>query len=362
MQGSSSKAWYEFDISVMVALASPVGNWLTGGDHVKNLLLILLLIFYLHQIIEVPWSLYQSSRQRLPSSSLLSRGASSEDRHLHTASSELRVLELFYLLMTVLSPFFGAILLRTITSSLSGPASISWFSITLFVLATGLRPWKHVIERLREKTTNLHDAIHCPPSEVEKTQSLLNSLSEKVALLEAELKMSQTRLEALSTELHERVEDTYDAIEKAARRHEKKAEATKNGHETRLFRLEKDIEILLERREIRADVPSSTLLSALEKQIATTLPAWITGYSPTKCPSRHCQKNGRPQSSITLETIPEVAPFHPNGSTLPFTSFHIPGLRLALHIGDLATLPVRHVVAYLLSGRIYTPRGRSPFA
>jgi hypothetical protein len=45
-------SWYEFDLSVVVALVSPIGNWLTGGDHVKNLLLLLLLIFYLHQIIE----------------------------------------------------------------------------------------------------------------------------------------------------------------------------------------------------------------------------------------------------------------------------------------------------------------------
>ena len=47
-----SKAWYEFDLAVVVALVSPVGNWLTGGDHIKNLLLIVLLILYLHQIVE----------------------------------------------------------------------------------------------------------------------------------------------------------------------------------------------------------------------------------------------------------------------------------------------------------------------
>ena len=47
-----SRAWYEFDLAVVVALVSPIGNWLTGGDHIKNLLLIALLIFYLHQIIE----------------------------------------------------------------------------------------------------------------------------------------------------------------------------------------------------------------------------------------------------------------------------------------------------------------------
>lgn len=48
----ASKAWYEFDLAVIIALASPIGNWLTGGDHVKKLVLITLVVYYLHQIIE----------------------------------------------------------------------------------------------------------------------------------------------------------------------------------------------------------------------------------------------------------------------------------------------------------------------
>ncbi|KIJ08352.1 hypothetical protein PAXINDRAFT_102599, partial [Paxillus involutus ATCC 200175] len=51
-EAASNRAWYELDISVVLALVSPIGNWLTGGDHVKNVFLILLLIFYLHQVIE----------------------------------------------------------------------------------------------------------------------------------------------------------------------------------------------------------------------------------------------------------------------------------------------------------------------
>ena len=42
----------DLDLSIIVALVSPIGNWLTGGDHIKNVFLIILLIFYLHQIIE----------------------------------------------------------------------------------------------------------------------------------------------------------------------------------------------------------------------------------------------------------------------------------------------------------------------
>jgi hypothetical protein len=46
------RAWYEFDLAVFVALVSPLGNWLTGGDHIKNLILLCFLLYYLHQLIE----------------------------------------------------------------------------------------------------------------------------------------------------------------------------------------------------------------------------------------------------------------------------------------------------------------------
>ena len=60
-----SRAWYEFDLAVVVALVSPVGNWLTGGDHIKHLLLIVLLILYLHQIIESTIAIFISPKARL---------------------------------------------------------------------------------------------------------------------------------------------------------------------------------------------------------------------------------------------------------------------------------------------------------
>lgn len=46
------RAWYEFDLAVVLSLLPPIANWLTGGDIVKNILLVLFLVFYLHQIIE----------------------------------------------------------------------------------------------------------------------------------------------------------------------------------------------------------------------------------------------------------------------------------------------------------------------
>jgi zinc transporter ZupT len=49
---SPSRAWYEFDWVVLVALVAPACQWLTGGDYIKNLVMLVLLVYYLHQIIE----------------------------------------------------------------------------------------------------------------------------------------------------------------------------------------------------------------------------------------------------------------------------------------------------------------------
>jgi hypothetical protein len=48
----TSRSWTDLNMSIAIALLSPIGNWLTGSDHVKHLCLLLLLIYYLHQLIE----------------------------------------------------------------------------------------------------------------------------------------------------------------------------------------------------------------------------------------------------------------------------------------------------------------------
>ncbi|KAJ7435315.1 hypothetical protein FB451DRAFT_1309697 [Mycena latifolia] len=50
--------WYKSSHPVLLALTPPLDNWLTCDDHLRDALLLLLLIFYLHQLVEV--------RPRLP--------------------------------------------------------------------------------------------------------------------------------------------------------------------------------------------------------------------------------------------------------------------------------------------------------
>ncbi|KAG8215489.1 hypothetical protein J3R82DRAFT_9122 [Butyriboletus roseoflavus] len=379
----NERAWYEFDLSVVLALLSPIANWLTGSDYVKNILLIFLLVFYLHQLIEggsplssssvssvendnlsVPWSLYLASRPRRALDTPPHDYASTADKYHRAALSELHALEIFYLTLSVVSPFLGATLLRTVMVSFSGPSTVSWFSLSLFVLATGMRPWKHAIQRLRERTTDLHTVIHYPPSDTQKMQALMD----RVAQLEAELKSLRKQTKSFNSNMYDHVEDAIEMMEIASRRHEKKAEVAKAFVEARLVKLEQNVEAVLERMEIRADRPPfyrfmaqiSTFVSALIEHLSPILPTWVVVRcrgNVTRSP-RSLPKMSRSRTPMKLETIPEVATFQPKCpvQSSRYLRIHIPGLGLALRIGDLATLPLRRIVAYLLAGQIYTPR------
>lgn len=317
--------------------------------------------------LSVPWSLYLASRPRRAIRTPPQDYVSTADKYHRAALSELHALEIFYLTLSVVSPFLGATLLRTVVVSFSGPSTVSWFSLSLFVLATGMRPWKHAIQRLRERTTDLHTIVHYPPSDTQKIQVLID----RVAQLEAELRSVRKQTKSFNSDMYDHVEDAVEMMGIAARRQEKKADASKAFVEARLMKLEQNVEALLERMEIRADRPAfyrfmaqiSTFVSALIEQLSPILPTWVVvrcrgnvSRSPRSLP-----KMSRSRSSIKLETIPEVSTFQPKCpiQSSRYLHIHIPGLGLALRIGDLATLPLRRIVAYLLAGQIYTPRTRA---
>ncbi|KAG2112641.1 uncharacterized protein F5147DRAFT_683815 [Suillus discolor] len=328
VEPESSKGWYEFDLSVILALVSPIGNWLTGGDHVKNFLLILLLIFYLHQIIEVPWSLYHLSRPRRRSPDVPPRQTSEQDPYHEVASSELRKLEFFYLFLTVLSPLIGVVILRIVIISVAGPETISWFSTSLFILATGIRPWKHAVERLHQRTQDLHTVVHYPPASSPDTHSQI----------ETQLNKCNDTVKVLTEDVFDHVEGAVEGIEKSLRKQERKNDA--------------NMQALLERKEI--SVHGSALSYNLASAFHTTLveplglvfPEWARSSRRDKHPPspRPSPKIGRSRTATKLETIPEGATFTPKGAPYRFPYLRIPGLKFALRI-----------VGYLLMGRIYAP-------
>ncbi|KAJ7500848.1 hypothetical protein B0H11DRAFT_2275600 [Mycena galericulata] len=256
------RPWYQPSLPVLLALAPPIGNWLTGGDHVKDLLLLLLLVFYLHQLVEVPWNLYHAARPRRPppasfstsgSGSLPSAAptpilhpASSPDISAETsnsttrknqvvaeeqeqarvralARSELRTLEIFLLLLALSAPLLGVLLLRSLASLTSSSpvhpntasgngvqtaTPISWFSTTLFALLTALRPLRELVTRISARTSTLQTLIHSPPP---PSSSSLSSAVERKEL--EELKTRLARLDAELQRLRKENREAMQAVE-----------------------------------------------------------------------------------------------------------------------------------------------------
>ncbi|KAJ7446143.1 hypothetical protein FB451DRAFT_1567962 [Mycena latifolia] len=188
--------WYKPSYPVLLALAPPVGNWLTGGDHLKDALLLLLLVFYLHQLIEVPWRLYHAARPRLPPSPAAAGPPTHAAAH---AAASLRALELFLLLLT---------------------EPLSWFSMTLFALLASLRPLRELVTRVAARTSTLHALVHAHSASASSSslaQVEVEALRKQLARLEARVAAQDGALVAY-------VDDALAPVEKAVRRVERRVD------------------------------------------------------------------------------------------------------------------------------------------
>ncbi|THH28191.1 hypothetical protein EUX98_g5991 [Antrodiella citrinella] len=359
------RTWYDLDLSLVVALVSPIGNWLTGSDHVKNLFLILLLIFYLHQLIEgsflhicslfvlpissynhiVPWQLYHASRPRKAAKRVPRTNALEPTSLAHLAHTELRKQELFFLTLAVVSPLLGATLIRFVLTTLEGVDNLSWFSTTLFVLATAIRPWSHLMGRLQERTHELHDTVHYPSEDSDARHQLevdrtLRTIIQRLDALDSTVRDLEENTDKIDP-LREVCDDLSEAIgtiERTASRMERKAETTRVTQDTRINLLENGlVELEGRRRRAQEEMESrfrlstythlyagsrlsflSTLLNLPSKLSAFATPYMVSFLPPnstsiTPEPINLTVRNPpildevtTPQFLTRLETIPEA--------------------------------------------------------
>ncbi|CAE6471323.1 unnamed protein product [Rhizoctonia solani] len=217
---ANSSTWS--DLPLLIILIPPAFALLTGGDHLRDVLLTCFLIWYLYQLIKIPWDIYLAS---LPVHHHSGTGSSA-------AHSELRTTRILALLLCVVTPFLGATLLRLGTSILY-PESLSWFSTSLFVLAAGVRPWRHLAHLVLTRTEALHLAAHRPSQfrsallapgieaeirhrEREKDSQRVSELEQQIHQLQGELNILHERFNRMAKyvqtsntkakQLHDRVE------------------------------------------------------------------------------------------------------------------------------------------------------------
>ncbi|KAJ7789814.1 hypothetical protein B0H14DRAFT_3161836 [Mycena olivaceomarginata] len=232
--------WYKPSVPVLLALAPLIGSWLTGGDHVKDLLLLLLLVFYLHQIVEgaplVPLPRRPPPHRATDPAHIPALRAHRAAR----AQSALRTLELGLLLLCLITPLLGVTLLRSLaslfspsSSSSAAPVPISWFSTALFGLVTALRPLRELVSR----TSTLHSQVHAHSArssslrdknaDAGSTQAQLAVLRAQVARLE--LAVAQLAAPDRGDALYAYVEDALAPLEKSLRRVERRVGRLRAG-------------------------------------------------------------------------------------------------------------------------------------
>ncbi|KAG9083249.1 hypothetical protein FS749_006185 [Ceratobasidium sp. UAMH 11750] len=210
---SSTSAWT--DLPILITFVSPAVALFTGGDYLRDVLLTCFLVWYLHQLIKgslspqsvklpqidvnlpVPWDIYLASLPP-PSSSFAS---THQRRRPRPASTHLRTTRILALLLSALTPFLGAWLLKLGTTLLSTDA-LSWFSMSLFVLAAGVRPWRHLTHLLLTRTDALHLAAH-QPSHLRPAflARLAAPHGERERERQKEREMDRARIEALENEI-----------------------------------------------------------------------------------------------------------------------------------------------------------------
>lgn len=188
----------------------------------------------------VPWQLYHASRRRRPVPGIPTPQPSG--KHIsELASAELWRHEMSYLCLAALAPFIGVFFPRTVISTITGEDTAPWFSTTLFVLASSLRPWSHIISRLRHRVRDLHEAIHYPSPESQLlADSRIQAVLSQVKELERELeRVKRTMVLGHAVkEAHDEIFDALEDVERTVKKQDKKVEMNRTLTETRLAEVE----------------------------------------------------------------------------------------------------------------------------
>jgi hypothetical protein len=174
------------------------------------------------------------------------------------ADAALQWRSISYLIIALVTPFFGLHLLRTILATVGAVAPsasyITYFQSTLFVLTAGIRPFKHLVALLMGHTRTLQGIVHHPPHDANSRRT--EELEAKIDQLEAIVSDLATRLRhAEQKNIEENVkreqglitvQDSFDRtaarLEEGARRRERKVEVSIEVLERKVEGLEKKLD------------------------------------------------------------------------------------------------------------------------
>lgn len=160
------------------------------------------------------------------------------------ATAELRIYELLALLSCFCFPVIGAWLLHTIRSQLSRPSEglVSNYNLTIFLLASELRPLSHLIRMVQTRTLYLQRTLNATRLDATCPSPILD-LTARVNELEAHISSannptSSTAATKITAEVRALLQPDLDALNRAVRRYEKRATLLAMQTESRIQDLE----------------------------------------------------------------------------------------------------------------------------
>ncbi|ROT38799.1 hypothetical protein SODALDRAFT_311822 [Sodiomyces alkalinus F11] len=158
------------------------------------------------------------------------------------ALAELYIHEVSALASCFLLPALGAYLLHTIRAQLSRPSEglVSNYNLTIFLLASELRPLSHLMRLVQSRTVHLQRIVHENPYEQEPSGGgprQINEVLERLEVLESRRdpnppaptdrgasELARAKQEAaMVRDIRNAIQPELDALNRAVRRYEKKA-------------------------------------------------------------------------------------------------------------------------------------------
>ncbi|KAI4165678.1 MAG: hypothetical protein LQ342_000620 [Letrouitia transgressa] len=262
-----------------------------GSAVVTDVTLLALAAIFLNWSVRLPWEWYISAQSKRPAEVITSIGGYGDDTiieegneqeleqdvktpqpeeadHGQTtknegtiiqpspqsgAAAELRVHELLALLACFVFPIIGAWLLHHIRAQLSRPSEglVSNYNLTIFLLASELRPLSHLVKMIQVRTLYLQRTVAAehpeegPKIDLVDISSRLDELEAHVADSSAAAaaaanspNSSVVQQQQITAEVRKSLQPDLDALNRAVRRYEKKATILSMQVESRLQDLE----------------------------------------------------------------------------------------------------------------------------
>ena len=174
------------------------------------------------------------------------------------ADAALQWRSISYLIVALVTPFFGLHLLRTVLATVGAVAPsasyITYFQSTLFVLTAGVRPFKHLVALLMGHTRTLQGVVHHPPhdaasqraeeieAKIDQLENVISDLATRVRHAEQKNMEENARREQGLITVQDSFDRTAARLEEGARRRERKAEVSIEVLERKVEGLEKKLD------------------------------------------------------------------------------------------------------------------------